>query len=460
MDIGGPGCSRVNFLGYGMRRFYDGGVLFGVSGQTSGAGFDQLGFAQPQDVGKNTEHSYSLADDCSWVRGSMTCKLGFSASHLQLNRPPSAPSSAGATSGTGIRRPNRPVRPTPSAASPPVAPPRSSAGDKLASFMLGIPEGTQVQTENLAVPYYYRWLNLGGYVQNDWKVSPNLTLNIGPRYQFQSPRWEKLNRQVQSNLSRLDPNPFIRDLAGIPFLAPVFEYAGIDGRSTRRTPISRACSAAPRASAHHRHVAELHAGAKPGEPLPQSDGPRRVGLHHRPPFRRQHQCSDRQSPRPGSRQRRGARRQQPDARSQPACVARALSLSSNFSQLNANSIQSRIVQFALKFYWKRHVTRRQFLTARVAAGEEWRRMIQPSGPYVDAAHAGSAGGRGSPHPGDPRARRRGEVVSPSRRRAGRAGTRSETLTPTSVINVGSRPKRSPAVPNSRAPLGQVLESAV
>lgn len=233
MDIGGPGVGRVNLLGYGMPRFYDGGALFGVSGQPSGAGFDQLGFAQPQDVGKNTEHSYSLTDDFSWVRGSMTWKLGFSASHLQLNQ-----SALGVGSLVGGRYFwNRNQTAEQACATNPlggVAPDCAAqvfGGDKLASFMLGIPEGTQVQTENLAVPYYYRWLNLGGYVQNDWKVSPNLTLNIGLRYQFQSPRWEKFNRQGQSNLSRLEPNPFIRDLAGNPLPAPVFEYAGIDGRS-------------------------------------------------------------------------------------------------------------------------------------------------------------------------------------------------------------------------------------
>jgi hypothetical protein len=32
-------------------------------------------------------------------------------------------------------------------------------------------------------------------------------------------------------------------------------------------------------------------------------------------------------------------------------------------------------------------SRRQFLAARIAAGEEWRRMIQPSGPYIAAMQA-------------------------------------------------------------------------
>ncbi len=233
MDIGGPGVGRVNLLGYGMPRFYDGGALFSSSGQAGGASFDQLGFSQPQDVGKNSEHSYSLTNDFSWVRGSMTWKFGFSASHLQLNQ-----SALGVGSLVGGRyfwsrdqTAEQACVTNPLGGVAPNCAAQVFGGDKLASFMLGVPQGTQVQTENLAVPYYYRWLNLGGYLQNDWRVKSNLTLNIGVRYQFQSPRWEKFNRQGQLNLNRLEPNPFLQNLP-----APVFEYAGIDGRSRYITP--------------------------------------------------------------------------------------------------------------------------------------------------------------------------------------------------------------------------------
>jgi hypothetical protein len=233
LNIGGPGQGAVNLLGYGMARFFDGGSLFGVSGQASGAGIGTIGFNSPQDVGLNKEHSYALTNDFSVVTGKMTWKLGFSASHLQLNQ-----SALGVGSLAGGRFFwNRNITAEQNCATNPLGgqPPDCAAqvfgGDRFASFLLGVPEGVQVQTENLSVPYYYRWLNLGGYVQNDWKVKPNLTLNIGLRYQFQSPRWEKFNRQGQLNLSRLEPNPFVGN-----FPAPVFEYAGIDGRSRYLTP--------------------------------------------------------------------------------------------------------------------------------------------------------------------------------------------------------------------------------
>src|SRR5581483_8519662 len=40
-----------------------------------------------------------------------------------------------------------------------------------------------------------------GFVQDDFKVSPKLTLNLGMRYEFATPQWEDQNR-----LSNFDPS--------------------------------------------------------------------------------------------------------------------------------------------------------------------------------------------------------------------------------------------------------------
>lgn len=233
LNTGGPGAGAVNLLGYGMARFYDGGNPFGVSGQNSGANFDAIGFNSPQDVGFNKEHTYSVTDDFSWVKGNMTWKFGFAASHLQLNQ-----SNLGVGSLAGgrffwdrLQTAEQNCNTNPLGGTAPNCAAAVTGGDKFASFLLGVPTGVQVQTENLSVPYYYRWKNIGAYVQNDWRVTPNLTLNLGLRYQYQSPRWEKFNRQGLLNLDRIEPNPFVRDAAGNPLPAPVFEYAGVDGRS-------------------------------------------------------------------------------------------------------------------------------------------------------------------------------------------------------------------------------------
>lgn len=238
LDVGGPGKGAVNLLGYGMPRFFDGGAPKAVTGQTSGANFASAGFNSPQDVGKNREHSFSLTDDYSWVRGGWTMKLGFSSAVFMLNQANLGVGSlaGGRFSWDGNYLAEKNCSTNPVGGNFPDCSGTILGGDKFANFLIGVPYWTQVQTENLSIPYYYRWKNIGWYWQNDFRVSPSLTLNVGLRYQYQSPRWEKFNRQGQLNLDRLEPNPFVTDASGKPLPAPVFEYVGFNGRSRYLTP--------------------------------------------------------------------------------------------------------------------------------------------------------------------------------------------------------------------------------
>ena len=67
-----------------------------------------------------------------------------------------------------------------------------TAGFGFASFLLGtMSAGTQNVTDinaNYTAPYF------GLYVQDDYKLTPKLTLNLGLRWEFESPRQEAMNR--------------------------------------------------------------------------------------------------------------------------------------------------------------------------------------------------------------------------------------------------------------------------
>jgi Carboxypeptidase regulatory-like domain len=83
------------------------------------------------------------------------------------------------------------------------APNNPSTGDPFASFLLGVPSQEQL-SDTLANPrlssYYY-----ATYVQDDFKIRRDLTLNLGLRYDVDTPRHEDHGDQSSLNLNI--PNP-------------------------------------------------------------------------------------------------------------------------------------------------------------------------------------------------------------------------------------------------------------
>jgi hypothetical protein len=67
----------------------------------------------------------------------------------------------------------------------------STKGFPLASFLLGLPSGGSMSHDPkpASASSYY-----GGYIQDDWKLTSKLTLNIGLRYDLDRPRTERFNR--------------------------------------------------------------------------------------------------------------------------------------------------------------------------------------------------------------------------------------------------------------------------
>src|SRR5262249_42683270 len=73
--------------------------------------------------------------------------------------------------------------PNPAASSP-------TAGVALASFLLGVGGGSVTPAPALAQQTTYYAL----FVQDDIKVTPRLTLNLGLRYDYESPRTDRFNQ--------------------------------------------------------------------------------------------------------------------------------------------------------------------------------------------------------------------------------------------------------------------------
>jgi hypothetical protein len=68
-----------------------------------------------------------------------------------------------------------------------------SLGQSFASFLLGIPSSGSVTR---AASYDEKSQNWGFFVQDDWRVSARLTINVGLRYEYETPLTERDNHSV------------------------------------------------------------------------------------------------------------------------------------------------------------------------------------------------------------------------------------------------------------------------
>ena len=104
----------------------------------------------------------------------------------------------------------------------------STAGNSIASMLLGA--GTTGNSllqswKNAASQSYYH----AGYFQDDWRVSRKLTLNLGIRYDLDTPRTERYNRM--NYFDPFAPSPLARQVPGYGNLTGGVVFVGVDGRS-------------------------------------------------------------------------------------------------------------------------------------------------------------------------------------------------------------------------------------
>jgi Carboxypeptidase regulatory-like domain len=128
----------------------------------------------------------------------------------------------------------------------------STAGDSYASFLLGLVGGSS------AYPLFPWWKQYyyAPYVQDDWKVNRRLTLNLGLRWDFNAPQYEKWNRmngpfdpnvaspiasQVAANVAALNasgsiPANLAAQYANLSNLKGGITFAGVNGQG--RSPFA------------------------------------------------------------------------------------------------------------------------------------------------------------------------------------------------------------------------------
>jgi hypothetical protein len=195
----------------------DGNALIGLKGLPSPApatplisvtGYSGLGNSS---FGGTYQTVYEFSDTVNVIRGKHTLKIGGDFRRFRFNRP-SRVGEPGSLSFSGVFT---------------NFPGRALTGSALADMLLGSPNSASV---TITPTFGFRSWYAAGFLQDDFKVTRTFTLNLGIRYDLETPFTEVANR-----LSNFDPN--LKDPAtGLP---GALRFAGRDGTGTRMVNIDR-----------------------------------------------------------------------------------------------------------------------------------------------------------------------------------------------------------------------------
>ena len=192
----------------------------------------------------NVEQRKNISDTLYWTHGNQAWKFGTDLSRAQLQVIPFFAASGGRWNFRTVNTSNN--RSTGLA----------NGGNDLASFLIGVPNSQDFRPALFT--YNYQWDSYAFFAQDDWKIKPNLTLNLGVRYSLQLPRTEANNQQgvfrpdlaqtqtltdtqrraiaTASGVQTTDPIP-----SYVPTAAQIipFAFAGRGGRSRYIVPVDK-----------------------------------------------------------------------------------------------------------------------------------------------------------------------------------------------------------------------------
>jgi hypothetical protein len=167
-NVGSHAFPQINWSGFGT--FALGNGLLPVMGGVGGSGFGVNG-------------STIVSDDLTWIKGNHSLRFGFEGRWYYYNSGSEQNTGSYSFSNENVALPGY----------------RTSTGFTYASFLLG-----DIRSASLGVPMVTdgtRSRVFGMYVQDDWKLRRNLTVNIGFRWDIPTALTEVRQRQ-----SGLDPN--------------------------------------------------------------------------------------------------------------------------------------------------------------------------------------------------------------------------------------------------------------
>jgi len=244
----------VNQIKYGYSRYngptFDADQLdayststLGFSGFPAGAAsgaFPITTFAAPNaptnwagtGPGVTLAENYTLLDNIQWTKGRHSLTFGGQIAWMQYNVVSATGGSTPVTIAAAVAETSQLAQPKTATASPTYTS-AASTGMSYASFLLG--DYSKVSFTQYGVQEFgSRFRAISPYVQDNWKVSDKLTLDLGLRWDY----WPPLT-DVHDNMSYFDPNLQYTLGASGPTLKGGLNFTGTGaGTCNCRTPVN------------------------------------------------------------------------------------------------------------------------------------------------------------------------------------------------------------------------------
>lgn len=212
-------------IGLGKGQNFD--QVLGITGGASGLLFPSITQTNASNIGDNVDgdtidNGFRFNDTLTWVKGKHQIKFGYEQWYQQYS-----PIDFSNTSGSFGFTNNQTATfgRDPSAANPnaPVDV-RNQTGDSIASMLLGQPDsGAYAVIKDQA-----RFLRsyFAGFVQDSYKITPALTLNLGMRYEIDQPFKEANDNMSELSLTAPNCNSFTVSCPTTPSLPGALVFAG------------------------------------------------------------------------------------------------------------------------------------------------------------------------------------------------------------------------------------------
>ena len=170
-------------------------------------------WASTSSSGARATNTYTIIDNLQWIKGRHNITFGAQVQWLETN----GASFGGNSQTLGLTYNDVDTSwCVQSSTTTQATCPNNLDGSAYASFLVGAVYGWSVKTQSIT-DVGGRFRPMAPYIQDNWQVSPKLTLNLGIRYDYLQPYHEVKDRLAFLNVNKINP------IVGIP---GVLEFAG------------------------------------------------------------------------------------------------------------------------------------------------------------------------------------------------------------------------------------------